>query len=335
MKKRLLGRTGMEVSEISFGGLPMQRCGMDEAGVVLHAALDAGINFIDTARAYTDSEEKIGRHLQERRKEFFLATKSMARDYAGMSKDIELSLAALRTNYIDLYQVHNIKGREDLDAVLAPGGALEALKDAQKSGKIGHIGITGHSISLLTEGLRTDEFSTVQVPFNCIEQQALEELFPLAQARNIGRIVMKPLGGGQLEHIDLALRFVLEHDISVVIPGMDQLEQIKQNVAASENFKPLSAHEREELLQEAKVLGPNFCRRCGYCMPCTVGIDIPTTFIFHLQYTRYGMKDAISKRYATFSAKASDCIECGVCEARCPYDIPIRERMKLIARELG
>ncbi|MBP2640760.1 MAG: Aldo/keto reductase family protein [Firmicutes bacterium] len=335
MKKRLLGKTGIEVTEISFGGLPIQRCNMEEAGVVLHAVLDAGINFIDTARAYTDSEAKIGCHLADRRKEYFLASKSMARDRAGMAKDIDLSLAAMKTNYIDLYQVHNIKGREDLDAVLAPGGALEALKEAQKAGKIGHIGITGHTISLLIEGLRTGEFSTVQVPFNCIEQQALEELFPLAKAMNIGRIVMKPLGGGQLEQIDLALRFILEHDISTAIPGMDQIEQIQQNAAASEKFRPLSDQERQELLQEAKILGPNFCRRCGYCMPCAVGIDIPTTFIFHLQYTRYGMKDAISKRYATFSSKASDCIECGVCEERCPYDIPIRERMKQIARELG
>jgi len=335
VKKRLLGKTGMEVTEISFGGLPMQRCNMEEAGIVLHAALNAGINFIDTARAYTDSEEKIGHHLAGRRKEFFLASKSMARSHAGMAKDIDLSLAALQTDYIDLYQVHNIKGREDLDAVLAPGGALEALKEAQNEGKIGHIGITGHSISLLTEGLRTGEFSTVQVPFNCIEQQALEELFPLARKMDIGRIVMKPLGGGQLANVDLALRFILEHDISAAIPGMDQVEQIHQNAAASEKFAPLSDQERETLLKEAKALGPNFCRRCGYCMPCTVGIDIPTTFIFHLQYTRYGMKDAISKRYATFPAKASDCIECGVCEERCPYDLPIREKMKLIARELG
>ncbi|MBP1764600.1 MAG: yhdN 5, partial [Firmicutes bacterium] len=158
MKKRVLGKTGLEVTEISFGGLPMQRCTMEEAGPVLKAALDAGINFIDTARAYTDSEEKIGRHLAGRRQEFYLASKSMARDRDKMAKDVDLSLEMMRTNYIDLYQIHNIKKREDLDAVLAPGGALEALKEAKAAGKIGHIGITGHSISLLVEGIRTGEF---------------------------------------------------------------------------------------------------------------------------------------------------------------------------------
>jgi len=335
MKKRVLGKTGLEVTEISFGGLPMQRCTMEEAGPVLKAALDAGINFIDTARAYTDSEEKIGRHLAGRRQEFYLASKSMARDRDKMAKDVDLSLEMMRTNYIDLYQIHNIKKREDLDAVLAPGGALEALKEAKAAGKIGHIGITGHSISLLVEGIRTGEFSTVQVPFNCIETQALEELFPLAKEMNIGRIVMKPLGGGQIQNIDLALRYILEHDISTAIPGMDQVEQIEQNLAAAKQFRPLTDQEREILMQEAKAIGPNFCRRCGYCMPCAVGIDIPQTFIFHLQYTRYGMKDAIPRRYAEFPVKASACIECGVCEERCPYNLPIRERMKVIARDLG
>lgn len=335
MGKRALGRTGMLVTAIGFGGLPMQRCTLDEAGPVLNAALDAGINFIDTARAYTDSEEKIGRHIAFRRKEYYLASKSMARNRANMARDIVTSLAAMKTDYIDLYQVHNIKARDDLDAVLAPGGALEALADARKAGKIGHIGITGHNMELLVEALKTGQFATVQAPFNCVESQADKALFPLARKEHLGIIVMKPLGGGQIDKPDLALRYILGHDISVAIPGMDEVRHVEENLAALKNYRPLTAAEQQELKRLAEEIGTSFCRRCGYCLPCTVGIDIPTLFIFHLQYTRYNMKTAIPTRYAEIPAKASACIQCGQCEKRCPYDIPIRERLKQVAADLG
>lgn len=335
MEKRKLGRTGMEVSVISFGALPIQRCTMEEAGPILNKALDSGINFIDTARAYTDSEAKIGTHISSRRSEYYLATKSMSRDRENMTKDIQISLDTMKVDYIDLYQVHNIKTQADFDAVMAPGGALEALKEAKAAGKIRYIGVTGHNIDLLVEAVKTNEFDTVQVPFNCIETRANEELFPAAKARDVGRIVMKPLGGGQIRSVDLALRFILESDITVAIPGMDDIAQIEQNIGAAENFRPLTEEERETLRKEAEVIGPNFCRRCGYCMPCAAGIDIPQVFIFHLQYASYGLKDAIPGRYAAMKAKASDCIECGICEKRCPYDLPIRDRMKQITKDLG
>jgi hypothetical protein len=335
MGKRILGRTGLAVTALSFGGLPMQRCTLDEAGPVLHAALDAGINFIDTARAYTDSEEKIGRHIASRRQEYYLATKSMARDKAAMAKDIDTSLATMKTDFIDIYQIHNIKARQDYEAVLAPGGALEALKEAKQAGKIGFIGVTGHNMALLVEAVRTGEFDTVQFPFNFVETTALTELLPLARRMNVGTIVMKPLGGGQLANVDQALRFILEHDISTAIPGMDEVRHIEENLAALTHFLPLSEHERQELAREAEVVGANFCRRCGYCVPCAVGIDIPTMFIFHLQYTRYNMKTAIPGRYAGLKVKASECIDCGICEERCPYDLPIRERLKKVAEDLG
>jgi uncharacterized protein len=335
MEKRVLGRTGLEVTAISFGGLPMQRCTLDEAGPVLHAALDAGINFIDTARAYTDSEEKIGRHLAARRSEFYLATKSFARSKEDMAKDIGISLANLKTEVIDLYQIHNIQVRKDLDTVLAPGGALEALQEAQKAGKIRFIGITGHSIELLTEAIKTDLFSTVQVPFNFVETKALEELLPLAEKMNVGTIVMKPLGGGQLDDVDLALRFILEHNFTTAIPGMDEVSHIEQNLAALKNFRPLTAEDRAKIEREIAAVGSTFCRRCRYCLPCPQGVNIPQNFIFHLQYTRYNLKKTIPVRYAAMEGKASDCIECGICEERCPYNLPIREQLKKVAADLG
>jgi len=335
MEKRKLGRTGLETTIIGFGALPLQRCDMQEAGEVLNAALDSGINFIDTARSYTDSEEKIGASIAGRRKEFILASKSQNRTFDGMAADIDKSLKRMKTDFIDLYQVHNFRRREELEAVMAPGGAIEALRAAKEAGKIGHIGVTGHSVPLLIEAIATGAFATVQVPFNIVEGEALDRLFPLAKEKDIGRIVMKPLGGGLLSSKNLALRYILEHDVTVAIPGMDKIEHVKQNVAAASPFIHLSPAERAELTRDAKEIGKDFCRRCGYCMPCTQGIDIPTTFIFHHQYLNYGMGGVIPGRYAALPAKASACIECGACEARCPYDIPIMKRMKKIAEDLG
>lgn len=325
----------MEVTCIGFGALPMQRCTMEEAGAVLHAALDGGINFIDTARAYTDSEEKIGRHIASRRSEYYLATKSLKRTKEGMAEEINASLRLMKTDYIDLYQIHNVKQRSEYEQAMGPGGALEALKEAQQAGKIRFIGITGHDYDLLLEGIKTNEFSTVQAPFNAVEPKPLEMLFPLAKKMDIGRIVMKPLGGGQIEHKVLALRYILAQDITVAIPGMDHPDHVQENLSAAEPFVPLTAAEKAVLDAEVAELGKNFCRRCGYCMPCAQGIDIPATFITYLQYSRYGMKTAGAAKYAALPAKASACIECGICETRCPYDLPIRDRLKQIAQEMG
>lgn len=333
LPKRRLGRTNLEVTAIAFGGLPMQRCALDEAGPVLHAALDAGINFIDTARLYTDSEEKIGRHAAARRHEYYLATKSMARDAAGMTAEINASLKTMRTDWIDLYQAHNVKTRRDLETILAPGGALDALKAARDAGKIRHIGVTGHNIPLLVECVQTGAFETVQVPFNFVERQAEDELFPLAAKTDTGIIVMKPLGGGQFSHPGRALRFVIGHCAGIAIPGMDEPRHVAENLRAALEYAPLTTEELSEMEAEAAVLGKNFCRRCGYCMPCDAGIDIPTTFILHLQYTRYGMKQAIPRRYAAMTP-ASRCTGCGRCENRCPYNLSIRERLKRVAEDL-
>lgn len=335
MEKRRLGRTGLMVTPISFGALPMQRCTMAEAGEVLVAALDAGINFVDTARAYTDSEEKIGRYISDRRNEYYLATKSMARTKAAMAQDIDTSLAKMNTEYIDIYQLHNVRTDQEWEAIMAPDGALAALKEAQAAGKIRHIGITGHNLDMLIRAVKTGEFSTVQVPFNCVEQRPRTDLFPLAKSLDVGIIVMKPLGGGLLSQVDLALRYVLEQDGVVAIPGMDRVEHIQENLAPAKNFKPLTKEETAKLKAEAEALGANFCRRCGYCMPCVAGIDIPQMFIFHLQYTRYDLKTAVPERYQGAKVKASACVECGECEARCPYNLPIRERMKQVAKDLG
>jgi predicted aldo/keto reductase-like oxidoreductase len=334
MEYRKLGRTGLEVSAVSMGGIPVQR--VDEAGAiqVIEAALKAGINFFDTARAYTDSERKFGRVFGRDRRGALIATKSMARTREDMAREIDRSLTDLQVSRIDLYQLHNVKDEGALEKVLSPDGALTALEEARRQGKISFIGITGHIPAILVKAAATGRFDTVQFPFNAIETVAADELIPLARRMNIGTIAMKPFAGGALTGGPAALRFILEHGVDTVIPGMDAVEQVALNAAAGAPVRPLTTEERTEVLREAAALGERFCRRCEYCQPCPEGIDIPMIFLLDGYYTRYDLKGWAVERYRPLPQKASHCVECGECEARCPYALPIREMLKESRRHM-
>jgi len=332
MEKRILGKTKYEVSSVGVGGIPIQRVDVDTSVEILREALKQGINFIDTARGYMESEALIGHALEILgRDKFILATKSMARTYDRIIEELHTSLKLLKTDYIDLYQFHNVRTTDELEEVLGENGALKAIKEYKKKGVIKEIGITSHSKNVLDIAIDTGEFSTIQFPYNAIEKQG-EPLFEKANKKNIGIIIMKPLAGGAISKGELAVRFILENpNISVVIPGMDSVEQVLENSKAGIDRRTLSDDERVELDNEAKSLGTEFCRRCGYCAPCTEGIDIPTQFIVDSYYTRYNLQEWASVRYNGMSPKASDCSYCGLCEARCPYDLPIREMLKKVA----
>ena len=329
-----LGKTGLRVAKLGFGGIPIQR--IDAAGTraLVLAMREQGINFIDTARAYTVSEEYIGYALEGVRQDFVLATKSMARDKAGMARDIEQSLRNLRTDHIDLYQVHNASV-EQLKTVAAAGGALEALQEAKAAGKIGHIGVTAHAVEAFEYALSLDWVETVMFPYNVVETQG-EDLLARCRAQNVGFIDMKPLAGGAIEDAALAIRYVLQNEaVSVVIPGMATAEELVQNVAAAENTAPLTAEEEGAIAHLRETLGTQFCRRCNYCAPCAAGIAIPSVFLFEGYLSRYGLEQWARERYAALPKKASACVECGACETRCPYNLPIRRMMHAAAEKFG
>ncbi len=328
MQFRQLGRTGLNVSVIGMGGIPVQRIDAQEAVSIIEEAIAQGVNFIDTARAYTDSEIKFGQVLPRYKDKVIAATKSMARTKDEMAQDIDRSLRALRLDYIDLYQIHNVKDEISLKTVLEPGGALEALKEAQLNGKIGYIGITGHIPAVLVKAIGTGEFDTVQFPFNPVETSGSVELIPLTKQLNIGTIAMKPFAGGAITKTILSLRYILEQGFSTVIPGMDTLAQVKENVRAGEQTESLTEDQMSEILAEAATLGETFCRRCEYCQPCPRGIDIPMVFLLNGYWTRYGLKQWAVERYKPLKVKASECIECGECEEKCPYQLPIRKLLR-------
>ena len=334
MEYRILGKTGLQISRLGFGGIPIQKIDAEGTKKLIGELVREGVNYIDTARGYTVSEEYLGYALEGVRDKFVLATKSMARTKDAMAKDIDISLNNLRTNYIDLYQVHNPNAK-DLEQVMAPGGALEALFEAKAAGKIGHIGITLHSVELFAQAVELPWVETIMFPYNIVETQG-EELIAKCAEKNIGFICMKPLAGGAIEDATLALRFIVSNPaVTVVIPGMADLAEIAQNVSAASDTSPLSAEEEEKIAKIKDDLGTNFCRRCNYCAPCSVGINIPGVFLFEGYYSRYDLKDWAMSRYSTLPKTASDCIECGACETRCPYNLPIRQMLKRAAEVMG
>ena len=329
-----LGKTGLKIARLGFGGIPIQRVDAATTKELVKTMAEVGVNYIDTARGYTVSEEYLGEALEGLRDRFVIATKSMSRTRQGMEADIDISLKNLRTDHIDVYQVHN-PSMKDLDQVLSPDGALEALKEAKAAGKIGHIGLTAHSLEVFEKALEQDWVETIMFPYNVVETQG-EELIRRCAKRGIGYIAMKPLAGGAIEDATLALRFICANsDVTVVIPGMYDLKELAQNMSAVEDVSPLSEEELMKMAEIRKQLGNNFCRRCNYCAPCSVGINIPGVFLMQGYLDRYGLGDWAKSRYEAMPVKASACVECGACEPRCPYNLPIRKMLKEAAQKFG
>ncbi|MCX6555934.1 MAG: aldo/keto reductase [Candidatus Aminicenantes bacterium] len=320
-----LGATGLRVRRMGMGGIPIQRLTLAQSDRLLGNAVGAGINFFDTARIYTDSESKMGRILSRHRSQVVIASKSFSRDAAKMLQDIEASLRHLRTDYIDLYQCHNIASEGDLAKALADDGAVAGLVKAREQGKIRHIGLSGHKPRIVKLALAQFPFATIQIPSNFIETDALADLVPLARQRQIGVIAMKPIGGGNIREIQLNFRFIFNQGIDVAIPGMDSEKQVAENVAALENISPPSVEETVRLQKEKDRLGDRFCRRCEYCMPCPQGLPIAFLHVLKNYYFLYDLRDWVWERIDALAKTYKDCVACGECVAKCPYHLPSPE----------
>ena len=334
MEYRILGKTGLRVSRLGLGGIPIQRIDAEGAKTLVHKMAELGVNYIDTARGYTVSEEYLGYALEGLRDKFVLATKGRAPGREDMKADIDKSLHNLRTDYIDLYQFHN-PSAQALEEILAPGGALEGAMEAREAGKIGHIGITTHSVAIFAKALELPWVETIMFPYNIVENQA-QELIEKCAEKNIGFICMKPLAGGAIEDGRLALRYIAANEhVTEIIPGMAEPRELEENLSGISDTSPLTEEELAAFQRIRDQLGTQFCRRCNYCAPCTVGISIPSAFLFEGYLSRYGLGDWARDRYKAMAHTASECIGCGQCETRCPYHLPIRDMLKKTAEKFG
>ncbi len=369
MQMRTLGRTGLEVSIVGFGGIPIIARSRSEAEKVVRHAYEKGITYFDTARSYGDSEDKIGAALKDVRDEVVLATKTHQRTKEDAARaGLKQSLRNLQTDRIDIVQLHGIDDEQTLKKATASDGSLMALKDAKAEGKIDHIGISGHNPYILVEAIKTSEFDTVLVPLSVLNRTATEELIPIAKKLDVGVIIMKAMGGcgGPLEfpqrnarflgkpeldwpntsefinhfgkegteRAQRTLRFVLAHEIATVIPGFRSIEEVDYTINVAENFSGLSTEEKKSY-RFGKLPPKPFCRECGLCTPCPDGVEIPTILRWDTYYTFYDIKNWTRDQYPKLRTRVNSCTECGECEEKCPHNLPVINMLKKAERRLG
>ena len=350
MQKRRLGRTDLEVSVMGFGvAFVYHECNApmtgtvpwEESTAVLRRAFELGINYFDTSRHYTDCEQRIGVALGAVRDQCILATKTIARTKKETAACVNESLQRLKTDKVDLYQLHGVDNHQTLSEVMRRDGALQALKEARAQGKIDFIGITDHRGPVLMDAIRTGEFDAVTVPFSIVRSQAAEDLIPLARELNVGVLIIKPFGGGFIKSSeefvalfgsDLATRarrclgFVLAHDVSSIIPGFVSVEEVEAAAAVAGTFKEFTPEEVEHLQPGASL--ERFCRECGLCLPCPEGLDIERILAMDRCVAAYGLKEWARSQYQTLPTKVDRCTGCRGCETRCPHHLPVMDMLR-------
>jgi predicted aldo/keto reductase-like oxidoreductase len=322
-----LGSTGLMITEVGFGGIPIIRLDIATAVDVLRRAYEKGINFYDTANAYRGSEDKMGRAFEGMRHSVIFATKTLKRDAKSAAEQIENSLRLLRTDYIDLYQLHQVAQEKDWNAVTAHDGALEAVVRAKEQGKIRFIGVTSHSLPMAIKLVKTGLFSTIQFPFNFIEDAAKDELHIAAVERGMGILAMKPFGGGVIDNASVAFKFLRQYPEVIPIPGFDSVESVDEVVSIYGQENVVTQKDLE-LMDDYRIkLGNRFCRRCEYCMPCEQGVRITPGMNYNLVASR--MSPAVSVEFARIPMESIKlCTACGACVERCPYELPIPKILK-------
>ncbi len=327
MRYQQLGNTGMTVSELGFGGIPILRLESGEAEKIVRHAFDRGITFYDTANAYRDSEEKMGRAFAGVRNKVVIATKTMCRDGAGALEQLEHSLQRLQTDYIDLYQLHQVAQESVWQTIAAPGGALEVLQKAKEDGKIRFLGVTSHSRPMAIKLIQTGLFSTVQFPFNFIEEAASADLHPEARRLGLGILVMKPFAGGVINNANVVFKFLRQFPDVIPLPGFDSIGAVDEIVSFYETANQVLAEDEALMETYRRELGQQFCRRCEYCQPCPQGVMITPAMGYQVMARR--MSPAISVEFSRAAMETvPKCIDCGVCLQRCPYNLPIPTMLK-------
>ena len=325
MEKMILGRTGLEISRSGFGALPIQRVSFEEAARLLNRALDAGINYIDTARAYSDSEAKIGAGVGNRRSEFFIATKTHAKTGEALKKDLETSLRELKTDVIDVYQFHNpgfvpVPGGED--------GLYDAAVQARREGKIRFIGITQHSIERAFQAVNSGLYDTMEYPFNHLSTERDRELVRLCGEKNVGFVAMKALSGGLVTDARLPFVFLREYANVVPIWGFQKMEELNQ-IIDMEQSPPVRTDEIDRLIErDRRELSGAFCRSCGYCLPCPADIKIPQANRMMQLLGRAVWQNYVTSEWQREMEKIENCVHCGACAKRCPYGLKPYESMR-------
>ncbi len=318
MQKMRLGRTGLQVGRTAFGALPIQRLGIDAAVELLRQAHAGGIDFFDTARGYTDSEEKLGLAFADIRGEVLLATKTHARDRKSLLENVETSLAKLRTDHIDLYQLHN---PEVLPDPADPEGTFVGLLEAKARGWVRHIGITNHRLAVALEAAESGLYETVQYPLNLLSTKEELRLIEVCRDRDVGLIAMKAMSGGLLSSASAAFAFLRQFDNVLPIWGIQRETELSEFLALEKDPPALDARLETLIEKDRAELSGAFCRACGYCMPCPEGIPISMAARMSLLLSRMPAEGFLTPEWQERMESIERCQDCGQCTSRCPYHL--------------
>ena len=327
MEKVRLGKTGLVVTRLGWGGIPIQRVGEDEAVSVIRSVIDMGVDFLDTARAYTNSEHRIGLALEGVDRPVVLSSKSQVRT-ARIYDEVQISLRQLNVKKIDVYHLHAVSGMEDYEKAMAPGGAYEGLSRARDEGLISHIGLSSHNLDVLARAVDEGRVAVIMACYGFLEPDAAARVFPLARAADIGIVAMKPFSGGVVENAGASLRYVFSTEGIVPIPGSETLDKARENWKVFTEAGPLTEADKEYIEAIRKEFDRQFCRRCDYCQPCTEEIYIQFVIGFKSTMKRFGAQVRELGWMKDLMEKARNCSECGECLRRCPYDLPIPDLIK-------
>lgn len=325
MERMILGKTGLKINRLGFGGIPIQTVSEEQAVATVRHAVQAGVDFIDTSRLYTTSERRIGLALKQTDRKVVVASKTFRRNWADVRKDLETSLTELQREYIDIYQFHFVQSLDDYQQLIARGGGLDCLQQAKSEGIIGHIGITSHNLDLLLRAISDDLFETIMACYSFLEPKAAERVFPAALEKNVGIIAMKSFSGGVIEDAALAIKFALSQPKVAIIPGVETTELFDRNWAVYTSGETrLTDAELVEISRLQQQWDKAFCRRCDYCQPCSE--QIPISVVLHSKTLLRRMGNAVAQPGALLGRgieAVRNCSGCGECEERCPYELPI------------
>lgn len=318
MRNVTLGKTGITVPQNAFGALPIQRVTKEEAVRLLQKAYHGGMRYFDTARAYSDSEEKIGAAFEGMRDKIFIATKTMAKTPEQFWKDLDTSLTNLKTDYIDVYQFHCI------EQCYQPGdgtGMYECMQQAKEQGKIRHIAATAHKIKLAMEAVESDLYETMQFPFSYLSGKQELELLQLCKEHQVGFVCMKGLSGGLITNSKAAMAFMTQFDNALPIWGIQKESELDEWLSYMDDTPEYTGEIREFVEKERVELAGNFCRGCGYCEPCPVGITIHQCARMSLMLRRAPSANWLSEYWQAEMAKIENCLHCKKCMSHCPYEL--------------
>lgn len=325
MREITLGKTGITVSQNAFGALPVQRVGIEDAAYLLRKAYDGGMRFFDTARAYSDSEEKLGVAFEGMREQIYIATKTAAKTPEEFRKQLDTSLQLLKTDYIDLYQFHCV------GQCYRPGdgtGMYECMLQAKEEGKIRHIGVTAHKLEVAFECVESGLYETLQYPFSYLAAPREIELVQLCREKNVGFIAMKGMAGGLITNSKAAMAYMSQYDHVLPIWGIQREKELDEWLSYMENTPVMDEEIAEFIAKEQKELMGDFCRGCGYCMPCPQDIMINQCARMSLMLRRASSEAWLSEEMQKEMKKIENCIECGACMKKCPYSLNTPELLK-------